>query len=91
MVHEIKIEDQFADAVFYGDKTFEVRYNDRGYNKGDIVRFLVMDSQRIIPGYITAHPLHGAQYQITYVLSGWGIKDDYVCFGIRPVEREGRA
>ncbi len=66
-------------------------YNDRGYNKGDIVRFIVMDSQRIIPGYVPAHPLHGATYRITYVLSGWGIKDDYVVFGIRPIESEGKA
>lgn len=86
MVHEIKIEEQFADAVLSGEKTFEIRYNDRGYNKGDVVRFIVEDSRRIIPCPITTHPLHGAEYRITYVLSGWGLKDNFVCLGIRPID-----
>ena len=31
MVHEIKIGTGFADAVESGEKTFEIRRNDRGY------------------------------------------------------------
>ena len=36
MVHNIKIRESFAEAVMRGDKTFEVRKNDRGYQKGDL-------------------------------------------------------
>ena len=37
--HKIKIDEEFADAVLCGDKNFEIRKNDRGYQKGDHVIF----------------------------------------------------
>ena len=43
MKHELKIYKQYADAIIEGKKTFEVRYNDRGYNAGDTVVFEVID------------------------------------------------
>ena len=79
-IHNIKLQKEFADAVMNGDKTFEVRYNDRGYQKGDAVIFHVMDGM-----FQINHPLNHKNYEITYVLSGWGIKEDYVVFGIREV------
>ena len=36
MIHVIKIQKQYSEAVFLGEKTFEVRNNDRGYQKGDL-------------------------------------------------------
>ena len=39
MVHNLKILDDFADAVYMKDKTFEIRKNDRGFQKGDYIRF----------------------------------------------------
>ena len=36
--HKIKLREEYADAVFSGDKSFEIRYNDRGYQKGDRIR-----------------------------------------------------
>ena len=87
MVHAIKIRESFADAVNRGDKTFEVRKNDRGYQKGDTVRFIVLyDSDGI---EMVSHPLMKKEYEITYVLSGWGIEDGYCVFGIKPIA-EGR-
>ena len=82
-IHNIKLQKEFADAVMEGDKTFEVRYNDRGYQKGDRVIFNVMDGL-----FQMNHPLNNRNYEITYVLSGWGIKEDYVVFSIREVENE---
>lgn len=38
MVHELKIWPQYYQAVYEGTKTFEVRVNDRGFQKGDFVR-----------------------------------------------------
>lgn len=84
MLHELKIEQQFADAVLEGRKTFEVRKNDRGYNDGDTVRFTVIeDGNRVF------HLLNGKVYRIGYVLSGWGIEEGLVVFSIAPV-RERR-
>ena len=80
-LHRIKILESFANAVYSGDKTFEVRKNDRGYQKGDYVDFIVLyDSDKC--EYID-HPLSKKRYEITYVLSGWGIEDGYCVFGIR--------
>ena len=84
MIHEIKISQGFADAVYDGDKTFEVRENDRGYNRGDIIEFKVHPIGR--PDiFLREHPLNWRRYEITYVLSGWGIEPGNVVFGIRPI------
>lgn len=83
MIHKIKIRESFANAVDCGDKTFEVRKNDRGYQKGDLVSFVVLyDSDGC---EMISHPLMKKMFTITYVLSGWGIEDGYVVFGIKEV------
>ena len=84
MLHDLKIEKQFADAVLDGRKTFEVRRNDRGFNAGDRVRFTVVDNGGSFQFTHHDHPLDGAVYNITYVLSGWGIEEGYVAFSIAP-------
>lgn len=85
MEHYIKIRQSFADAVYSGEKTFEVRKNDRGYQKGDTVRFTVLKDDENIK--VIDHPLCKKKYIITYVLSGWGIEEGYVVFGIaEPIE-----
>lgn len=76
MNHIIKILEDFADAVVSGEKTFEIRENDRGYQKGDYVVF------KTIPG----HPIEQKVYKITYVINGWGLKNGYVAFGIKEVK-----
>lgn len=78
MLHELKLKEDFADAITDGRKTFEVRRNDRGFQTGDRVRFKVVDAL----GFETEHPLNGREMRITYVLSGWGIKEGYVVFGV---------
>jgi len=37
MKHELKIEAPYYQAIVDGKKTFEIRFNDRGYNAGDTV------------------------------------------------------
>lgn len=80
--HKIKLDIGFADAVLSGDKCFEVRINDRGYQKGDLVRFKVVDGGCSVAW----HDLNDVVFEITYVLAGWGISPNYVAFGIRRVE-----
>lgn len=76
--HKIKLQKEFADAVLSGDKCFEIRNNDRGYQKGDKVQFIVMDGlTRIV------HVLEKKTYVITYVINGWGLENGFVVFGIR--------
>lgn len=43
--------------------------------------FTVMDTEYFEN---PTHPLNGKEYEITYVLSGWGIENGYVALGIVP-------
>lgn len=91
-VHELKISKEYADSVYFGDKTFEVRLNDRGFQKGDIVRFKPLGESS--PFIDIRHPLYDKEYEITYVLGSFhGLAQGYVAFGIKPLpvrtEREG--
>ena len=83
-VHEVKIYESYADAVLSGDKTFEICFNDRGYQKGDRLKFTVIDDA----GYqrIFSHGLNDKEYEITYVYSGFGVKENYVALVIKAVD-----
>lgn len=87
MLHKIKIQESYADAIVEGRKTFEVRLNDRGYNAGDFVQFQVVE-QRLSVLCSTNHKLNSMQFVITYVYSRKGLDSGYVVFGIKPVEVE---
>jgi len=97
-LHKIKLCKEFCDDVLEGRKSFEVRYNDRGYQTGDFVQFIATD------GFYTenpvtherkecyTHPINGAIWKITYILNGWGLKKGYVAFAIEkadPSETKG--
>ncbi len=79
-LYELKLLWTFENDILEGLKTFEVRKNDRGFQKGDIVRFKVVDAR---PNPSLHHPIEEKEYEITYVLNGWGIKNGYVVFGIK--------
>lgn len=81
--HRLKILDDFADAVVMGNKNFEIRKNDRGFQKGDVVVFNCIDKT----GKTIPHGINGKIYEITYVLNGWGIKNGYVVFGIKEIAK----
>ena len=82
-VHEIKLNIEFCDSVLNGEKTFEIRNNDRGYQKGDHVRFIPWD--RFCS---TENPITKKEYEITYVINGWGLQDGYVVFSIKECDAE---
>lgn len=83
MTHKIKIDKAYADAVLSGEKPFEVRRDDRGYQKGDCVEFQVMDG--MLSDHF--HKLNKKRYKITYVLGSFvGLAPNYVAFGIREIE-----
>lgn len=80
--HELKCWPSFFDAIRDGSKTFEVRKNDRGFQKGDILRLVEYDPERLVVRetgrVIYAH--------VSYVLSGWGVEPGYVAMGLSDVE-----
>lgn len=81
-IHNLKLLHHFCGDVVSGEKNFEIRENDRGYQKGDHIRFTpVYDSGFDRP----KHSIEDKEYEITYVLNGWGLKNGYVVFGIKEV------
>lgn len=80
-IHKLKVNWEFQEPILSGEKPFEVRYNDRGYQKGDLVEFHVHEGRKNVH-----EPLDGKLFEITYVLSGWHIEQGYVVFGMKPVE-----
>lgn len=83
-VHILKINEDYADSVLFGDKNFEVRINDRGFQKGDVVQFTPISREN---GLKIKHALWLKEYEITYVLGSFvGLADGYVAFGIKEIE-----
>lgn len=80
--HHLKLLDEFCDEVLSGEKNFEVRNNDRGFQKGDSVVFHCIEKN----GLTATHLINFATFEITYVLSGWGIQPEHVAFGIKKIK-----
>ncbi len=79
MTHIIKLDLSFASAVILGQKNFEIRKNDRNYQTGDLLKFSVIDKN----GNKLKSSLEQKEFEITYVLSGWGLNPGVVALGIR--------
>lgn len=78
--HYIKLNEKYCNAVYEGDKTFEIRRNDRGYQKGDRIVFQSVNDA----GLTVPHEVNRQAYMITYLLHGYGLQDGYCVFGIKP-------
>lgn len=79
--HNLKLNIEFCEDVLRGKKTFEIRYNDRGYQTGDLIKFKAVNNK----GNYIPNIIENRFYKITYILSGWGLKDGYVALGIEEV------
>lgn len=78
-VHTIKIREDFCGALMNGEKTFEIRENDRGYQTGDVLQFKPVDSR----GLPVENRIEHEVFDVLYILSGWGLKNGYVCMAIK--------
>ena len=88
MTHNIKILKSFVEPILDCEKTFEIRKNDRGYQRGDYIRFTVLDAPLFESATDQAlrQAIEHKTYEITYVLNGFGLERDYVAFGIAEVK-----
>ena len=76
MIHELKTAPVYFNRSWSGEKLFEVRRNDRHFQKGDGIILMEWDGEKY-----TGCQIFGS---ITYVLSGFdAINSDYVVFGFR--------
>lgn len=83
--HKLKLDIAFCDAVLSGEKSFEIRKNDRGYQKGDHIKFVPVERGEYIM-YPCEHDISKKEYEITYVLSNLGIEEGYVVLAIKEVK-----
>ena len=78
MTHDLKIWPEFFQPLLSGEKPFELRKDDRGFRAGDTL-LLKEWTQR---GGYTGREVTA---MVTYVLSGFGLKDGWVVMAIKPV------
>lgn len=98
--HLLKTLPRYWEALDRGDKTFEVRRDDRAYTEGDtlILRRYEPTPHRVTDNWCGArqglcpweshhHEDEDLYYEITYVLPGgkFGIDPDYVVLGLGQV------
>ena len=80
MIHDLKTIPEIWDKVDAREKNFEVRFDDRGYKVGDILRLFRSTS----PDFQKENFIHR---RVTYILQGgqFGIEPDYVVMGLGEV------
>lgn len=84
-IHELDISEVYADAILSGEKRFDVCYNDKGFQKGDLIRYTVKKGNGGVLSLNTVfQPFKDKLYEITYVLNPSGLKEGWVVFGIEP-------
>lgn len=89
-IHVLKTVAHYWDAVKRGDKTFEVRRNDRAFQTGDVlVLRRTNEAGRSDPA--PGDQLHSDQsFRVTYLLQGgqFGIEPAFCVMGIEPIKAE---
>lgn len=85
-LHELKIKHEYLTSILNGEKTFELRKNDRDYQVGDLISFIdIGDDGEDKERYCFIDIL----YKITYILKNveeYGLNKDYCILGIRKVK-----
>jgi len=79
MIHKLKLNEEFFGEVLTGNKTFEVRRNDRDYKVGD---WILLQSYCPLKKQYTGGEV---RRKITYILQGgnYGVEEGFVVLGIK--------
>ena len=86
--HMLKTDPAVFQDVLDGSKTFEIRFNDRGYQIGDLIvlKETKFTGQQMKSGQPLVYTGREIQKRISYVLGGYGLPDDWVILGIQDIE-----
>ena len=78
-IYELKTWKEYFEEVFMGRKTFEVRENDRGFKKGDILILKEWDNEK------QEYTGRSMARCVSYVLHGgqFGIEEGFVVMAIQ--------
>lgn len=81
-LHHLKIKENYFLALLSGDKTFEIRKNDRDFQVGDLIVFSVIDDRTCsIVDF-------GDVFRISYVLKDckeYGLEDGYAVLSVEHI------
>ena len=89
MTHELKSWPQFFEFMEAGDKTFEVRRNDRQFSRGDVLHlreWVPADGAHSAVGEYTGREM---RFKVTYLMRGheenriFGLEAGYVIMGVK--------
>ncbi len=85
--HTLKTEAPYFDAVERGEKTFEVRRDDRGFQRGDKVILERMHDESSWNLDSSADP---QIFTVGWILTGgqFGIEPGYVVFSLEPAKQD---
>ncbi len=89
--HRLKTLSPYWDAINRGEKNFEVRRDDRGFQKGDILLLEKYDGAYYVKeGHSLSSPIATIRAEVTYVLTGGqlGIEPGYVVMGLRRLDHD---
>ena len=90
MIHELKTWPEYFQAIVQGDKTFDLRRDDRKFMPGDHIKLLEyvpagtgVYQPNSIGHYTGAH----ITLKITYVMHGgrFGLENGYCILGFQPI------
>jgi hypothetical protein len=84
-VHTIKIARRYYERLVIGQKTFEVRRNDRDYQVGDLLNFDVVNDVNSN----TPEPLPEGGWEkakVTYTHQGYGLDEDFIILGVKMLD-----
>lgn len=92
--HKLKLNIEFCDDVLSGKKNFEIRENNRGFQTGDLIKFIPANGRYHIDDngneiqHAPYHPIRNKTYKIKYILNGWGLKNVFVVLAIEEVLKD---
>lgn len=82
--HKLKTDPKVFQDVLDGNKTFEIRFNDRDFQAGDelILKETLHSGEEIKEGSPLEYTGREISTEVTYVLSGYGLQEGWVILGI---------
>ena len=86
--HVLKTDSVVFQDVLDGNKTFEIRFNDRDYQVGDLVilKETEFTGEQMKSGQPLVYTGREIQKRISYVLSGYGLHEGWVILGIQDIK-----
>ena len=86
--HVLKTDHVVFQDVLDGNKTFEIRFNDRDYQVGDLVilKETEFTGEQVRSGQPLVYTGREIQKRISYVLSSYGLHEGWVILGIQDIK-----